>query len=184
MAEKDEQQIEKEEANTAVENENNVAEDVCEDIDKVLAALAEKNQLIEEKDDLYKRLQADFDNFRRRTRQEKEELGVVVTGEVIQEILPVIDNLERALKSDTEDASALMAGVEMIYKQLMQTMEKIGTAPIEAVGKQFDPNYHEAVMRVEDNEKEDGIVVDELQKGYITLGRVIRPSMVKVVSNS
>ena len=146
--------------------------------------MAEKNQLLEAAEARYKRLQADFENFKRRTRQEKEELGVVVTGELILSLLPVIDNFERALKTEAKDPQAVMDGIKMIYKQLTQTLEKAGTAPIEAVGKQFDPNQHEAVMRVEDDAKEDGMIVDELQKGYTVLGRVIRPSMVKVVNNS
>ena len=183
MAEKEEEQI-LEQEQTA--EENNVDE-VClqnEDVEKVLEAIVEKNRLIEETNERYKRLQADFENFKRRTRQEKEELGIVVTGEVVSTLLPVIDNFGRALQSEVQDASALLTGIDMIYKQFMQTLEKVGVVQIEAVGKQFDPKLHEAVMRMEDSETEDGIIVEELQPGYEVLGRVVRPSMVKVVNNS
>ena len=146
--------------------------------------LLAKERLLEEANDRYKRLQADFDNFRRRTRQEKEELSNIVAQNVILELLPVIDNFERALGSvATQDADKMLSGVEMIYRQLAQVLEKSGLTTVEAVGKVFDPQQHEAVMRVEDAEQPDGTIVEELQKGYAVRGKVIRPSMVKVVSN-
>ena len=146
--------------------------------------LAEKDRLLEEHNDRYKRLLADFDNFRRRTRQEKEELSNIVAQNVILELLPVLDNFERALGSAaTQDAGKMLSGVEMIYRQLAQVLEKSGLTPVESVGKNFDPQQHEAVMRVEDAEQSDGMIVEELQKGYAVKGKVIRPSMVKVVSN-
>ncbi|AIF52253.1 nucleotide exchange factor GrpE [Pelosinus sp. UFO1] len=148
------------------------------------AELLGKDRLLEEANDRYKRLQADFDNFRRRTRQEKEELSNIVAQNVILELLPVLDNFERALGSvATQDADKMLSGVEMIYRQLAQVLEKSGLTTVEAVGKGFDPQQHEAVMRVEDAEQPDGTIVEELQKGYAVRGKVIRPSMVKVVSN-
>ncbi len=151
---------------------------------KMQAELADKERLLEESSDRYKRLQADFDNFRRRTRQEKEELSNIVAQNLILELLPIIDNFERALCSAaTQDANKMLSGVEMIYRQLMQQLEKDGLVAVEAVGKTFNPQEHEAVMRVEDADQPDGIIVEELQKGYSVKGKVIRPSMVKVVSN-
>jgi molecular chaperone GrpE len=146
--------------------------------------LVEKDRLLEEHNDRYKRLLADFDNFRRRTRQEKEELSNIVAQNVILELLPVLDNFERALGSAAnQDAEKMLAGVEMIYRQFAQVLEKSGLIPVESIGRTFDPQQHEAVMRVEDADQTDGMIVEELQKGYAVKGKVIRPSMVKVVSN-
>lgn len=151
----------------------------------VLQAELEKQQgLVEEHNDRYKRLQADFENLRRRTRQEKEDLSIVVAQNFILDLLPIVDNFERALGSGlTQDAAQVLLGVDMIHRQFIQALEKCGMTAVDAVGKMFDPQMHEAVMRVEDAEQADGTVVEELQKGYAVRGRVIRPSMVKVVSN-
>lgn len=152
--------------------------------ERLLTLLEEKNQLVDEQIDRFKRLQADFDNFKRRTRQEKEELSTIVAQNILVEILPVIDNFERALQSAAaQDAASVLAGVQMIYRQFAGVMDKVGLTVIEAVGKPFDPQQHEAVMRVEDPEQPDGTITEELQKGYSVRGKVIRPSMVKVVSN-
>lgn len=163
------------------------ANDICFDyneIQKMMETIEEKNRLFEEQTDRLKRLQADFENFRRRTRQEKEELSAVVAQGVILELLPVVDNFERALSSaENQDAKLLLEGVEMIYQQLSGVLEKVGLTPIEAVGQGFDPQQHEAVMSVQDEEQPDGIVLEQLQKGYTVRGKVIRPSMVKVVNN-
>jgi len=145
--------------------------EVCFDGDEMkemMEALDVKNRELEELNNRLLRLQADFDNFRRRSRQEKEELSQVVAYGVLKEFLPVLDNFERALAASTQDAQ-LHAGVEMIYRQL---------------SGQFDPARHEAVMRVQDADQADGLIVEELQKGYEMGGRILRPSMVKVVSNS
>jgi len=153
-----------------------------QDIEKLMAAVEEKKRLFEELNERYKRLQADFDNFRRRSRSEKEELSRIVTEGVILQLLPVIDNFERALISGADqDAAKIMAGIEMIYRQFSGILDKLGVTPIQAVGEQFDPQKHEAVMRVDDADLNQGIIVEELQKGYMTHGKVIRPSMVKVV---
>lgn len=136
-----------------------------------------------EKENRYLRLQADFENFRRRTRQEKEELAAVVTQNLLKDLLPFLDNFERALAAENSDAESLRAGVEMMYNQLVEALKKEGLEYIETKDKPFDPNFHQAVMRVEDSDKEDGAIVAELQKGYMVKGRVIRPSMVQVVGN-
>lgn len=142
------------------------------------------NSLIEEHVERYKRLQADFENHRRRSRQEKEDLSMIVAQNVLLDFLPVVDNFERALSSaGSQDAAKLLLGVEMIHRQFLQVLDKCGLTTVEALGQMFDPQKHDAVMRVEDETKVDGTVVEELQKGYAVRGKVIRPSMVKVVGN-
>lgn len=132
----------------------------------------------------YKRLQADFDNFRRRTNQEKEQLSGFVKGEVLKDLLGVLDNFERAVQAPAEgDAKTFLDGFVMIQQNLMTALEKHGLQPIEAVGQKFDPNLHQAIMRVESDEYEDDIVCEVLQTGYTVDGRCIRPAMVKVVAN-
>ena len=177
-----------------VENTNDeVVEETVEPIidsvendetNKLEADIVEQKRLVEEHIDRYKRLQADFENHRRRTRQEKEDLSIVVAQNVLLDLLPVVDNFERALSSAaTQDAATVLQGVEMIHRQFLQVLEKCGLATVEAVGQIFDPQKHEAVMRVEDENQVDGTIVEELQKGYTVRGKVIRPSMVKVVGN-
>ncbi|MBO6236162.1 MAG: nucleotide exchange factor GrpE [Schwartzia sp.] len=160
----------------AGESEETAPEDADAIREKYEAELAEK-------ENRYLRLQADFENFRRRTRQEKEELAAVVTQNLLKDLLPFLDNFERALAAGGNDEGGLRAGVEMMYKQLVEALKKEGLEYIETKDKPFDPNFHQAVMRVEDAEKEDGEIVAELQKGYMVKGRVIRPSMVQVVGN-
>ena len=160
----------------AGESEETAPEDADAIREKYEAELAEK-------ENRYLRLQADFENFRRRTRQEKEELAAVVTQNLLKDLLPFLDNFERALAAEGTDEGGLRAGVEMMYKQLVEALKKEGLEYIETKDKPFDPNFHQAVMRVEDAEKEDGTIVAELQKGYMVKGRVIRPSMVQVVGN-
>lgn len=138
---------------------------------------------LEEKTNQYLRLQADFENFRRRTRQEKEELGNVVTQTILKDMLPLLDNFERALVSDQKDSDGFHKGVEMIYKQFAEALKKNGLECIATEGQKFDPNFHQAVMRVQNPDLEDDTITAELQKGYIVKGRVVRPSMVQVVSN-
>ncbi len=141
------------------------------------------NKDLQEKKDRLLRLQADFDNFRRRSAKEREEISSVVTQNFCKDMLPLLDNFERAMAAETKDVEAFQKGVEMIFTQFQEILKKNGLEHIEAVGQKFDPNFHQAVMRVEDPEKEDDTVAQELQKGYMVKGRVIRPSMVQVVSN-
>ena len=127
------------------------------------------------------RLQADFDNYRRRTRQEQSELSAFVTQNLIKELLPIIDNFERALSSrPTDDPSGFGAGVEMIFRQLYGVLEKQGITTVDAVGSLFDPNRHEAILKDTESDQPEGTVVAELQKGYAVGGKVIRPALVKV----
>lgn len=127
------------------------------------------------------RLQADFDNYRRRTRQEQAELGSFVTQNVLREFLPVLDNFERALANrPADDTAGFGAGVEMIFRQLYGVLEKQGVSVVETVGSLFDPARHEAIMRDETSDQPEGTIVAELQKGYLVAGKVLRPSLVKV----
>jgi len=174
-----ESQVAEQETLTADE----VTTEVNSEIETLKAELEQKQKDVLENADRVKRLQADFDNFRRRTRQEKEELSTFVVQGLIKDLLPLLDNLERAISVESADETSLREGVSMIYKQFFAALEKNGLESIKAVGEKFDPNFHQAIMRVEDADKEDDIVAEELQKGYSVHGRVIRPSMVKVVAN-
>lgn len=136
-----------------------------------------------ETEDKLLRLRADFENFRRRTRQEKEELGNSVEAEFVKNLLPLIDNFERAMAADTTDVETFKKGMIMIQKQLMDALKNKGLEPIETKEAKFDPNFHQAVMRVENPDLEDDTIAMEMQKGYMVKGKVIRPAMVQVVSN-
>lgn len=135
-------------------------------------------------EDKVKRQMAEFDNFRKRTSKEKEQMFSMGEKSVIEKMLPVVDNFERGLAAvpENEKDSAIVSGMEMVYKQLMKQLEDLGVKPIEAVGKEFDPNFHNAVMQVESDEFETGIVAQEFQKGYTYHDMVIRHSMVGVVA--
>lgn len=154
-----------------------------EEIEALKGQVDGLNKDLQEKKDRLLRLQADFDNFRRRSAKEREEISAVVTQNFCKDMLPLLDNFERAMAAETKDVEAFQKGVEMIFTQFQEILKKNGLEYIEAVGQKFDPNFHQAVMRVEDPEKEDDTVAQELQKGYMVKGRVIRPSMVQVVSN-
>jgi Molecular chaperone GrpE (heat shock protein) len=143
---------------------------------------AELAKQVEDYQQRYLRAQADFDNFRRRTMKEKEELGQYASMKLIGQLLPVVDNFERAVAAaaGNKDYDSLAKGVDMIFRQLAQTLEQEGLKPINAVGEPFNPEYHQAIMQVESEEHEEGIVVEEVQKGYMLKDRVLRPAMVKV----
>lgn len=131
--------------------------------------------------ELYLRKLAEFDNYRKRTERERVELHRTAGESVVRDLLPVIDNFERALvHGDEMDSKGFREGVEMISKQLFDVLERQGLAPIEPVGEEFKPEYHEAVQRVEDSEQEVGTVVSVLVKGYFFGGKLIRPAMVAV----
>ena len=142
-----------------------------------------KDENIEELEDRVKRQMAEFENFRRRTEAEKSAMFGMGVKSVIEKILPVIDNFERGIQAiPAEDKDSPVAqGMNMIYKQLTTELENLGVKPIEAVGVEFDANYHNAVMQVESDEYESGIIAQELQKGYMYRDSVVRHSMVAVV---
>lgn len=149
--------------------------------DKKQDALKEK---IDELEDRVKRQMAEFENFRKRTEREKTAMFETGAKSVIEKILPVVDNFERGLAAvpEAEKGGAFAEGMEMIYKQLMGELEKMDVKPIPAVGEEFNPEFHNAVMQVESDEYESGIIAQELQKGYTYRDSVVRHSMVGVVS--
>ncbi len=151
-----------------------------EKADKKQDVLKEK---IDELEDRVKRQMAEFDNFRKRTEKEKTAMFETGAKSVIEKILPVVDNFERGLATvpEGEKGGAFAQGMEMIYKQLLTELEAIDVKPIEAVGQEFNPEFHNAVMQVESEEYESGIIAQELQKGYTYRDSVVRHSMVAVV---
>lgn len=161
-------------------DEEQAAEETASTDAKAEAAVAEMQQR-------YMRLQADFANFKKRTAGEKLQISEVVKMEVLQNVLPVVDNFERALQVPqdklTDELKSFVDGYEMIYKQLMTVLEKEGVVKIDAIGKPFDPNYHQAVMRVASDEYDNDVVVEVLQEGYLLGDKTLRPAMVKVAFN-
>ena len=143
-----------------------------------------KDEKIEELTDRLTRQMAEFDNFRKRTDKEKSQMYEVGAKDIIEKILPVVDNFERGLdavkEEDKEDP--FVQGMEKVYKHLMTTLEEIEVKPIEAVGKEFDPNFHNAVMHVDDENFGENIVAEEFQKGYTYRDSIVRHSMVKVAN--
>jgi molecular chaperone GrpE len=146
--------------------------------------LAAKDQKIEELTDRLMRTMAEFDNFRKRTEKEKTMMYDMGVKSIIEKILPIVDNFERGLGTITEKEkeSAFAQGIELIYRQLLTSLDEIGVKPIDAVGKEFDPNLHNAVMHGEDENLGENIVSDVFQKGYLYRDTVVRHSMVKVVN--
>ena len=143
-----------------------------------------RDEKIEELTDRVKRQMAEFENFRKRTHKEKSAMYEMGAKDIIERILPVIDNFERGLATVPDDAkeTPLAEGMEKIYKQFRKTLEEAGVKAIEAVGQEFDPNYHNAVMHVDDDSLGENIVAEELQKGYMYRDSVVRHSMVKVAN--
>ena len=141
-------------------------------------------ELVEELTDRVKRQMAEFENFRKRSEKEKAGMFEMGAKSVIEQILPVIDNFERGLAAVPEEAKAdpFVEGMEKIYRQFMDTMDKQNVKPIEAVGTEFNPDFHNAVMHVEDEEAGENVVVEEFQKGYLYKDQVVRHSMVKVAN--
>ena len=177
------------EENTSEENTAEAEEDVTEEqnVDEKKGLFKKKkdkrDEQIEELNDRIKRQMAEFDNFRKRTDKEKSQMFDMGARTIIEKILPVVDNFERGLAAVPEEQrdDAFVDGMDKIYKQLMTELDGIGVKAIECVGKEFDPEYHNAVMQVENEELEAGTVASELQKGYMYKDTVIRHSMVSVV---
>ncbi|MFG6148467.1 nucleotide exchange factor GrpE [Halobacillus sp. B23F22_1] len=163
-------------------NENETAE---KSQAEVVEENSELDQLREEKEEIHNRLlrlQADYDNFRRRTQKEKEADRKYKAQSLVEELIPVLDNFERALQVevDGESAQNFASGMKMVYDQFQAALDKEGVEEIPAQGEVFDPHLHQAVMQVEDDNYESNVVVEQLQKGYRLNDRVIRPAMVKV----
>ena len=138
-------------------------------------------QQVEELTDRLKRSMAEFDNYRKRTEKEKSSMYIIGARDIVEKMLPIVDNFERGLAQAPED-DPFAEGMKMIYKQMMTAFDEMGVKPIEAVGKEFDPNLHNAVMHVEDESVGENIVVEEFQKGYTYKDFVVRHSMVKVAN--
>ncbi|KHF41913.1 protein GrpE [Halalkalibacter okhensis] len=168
----------------AVSEENVTPADEAEGANQEVEVTEEDARLAEiaELNNRLLRVQADYDNFRRRSREEKEAAAKYRSQNVIEALLPVIDNFERALlvKPEAEEAKSLLQGMEMVYRQFQDTLKSEGVEVIETVGHSFDPHLHQAVMQVEEDGFESNQIVEELQKGYKLKDRVLRPSMVKV----
>ena len=143
-----------------------------------------KDEKIEELTDKLTRQMAEFDNFRKRTEREKSQMYEVGAKDIIEKILPIVDSFERGLDAvkEEEREHPFMQGMDKVYKQMMTTLKEIGVTPIEAVGKEFDPAFHNAVMHVEDESLGENIVAEEFQKGYMYRDSVVRHSMVKVAN--
>lgn len=174
-------------SSSTTENEREAGEEMTEEqgtftLEELQQKLAEAENRAEENYQKFLRTQADFDNFRRRTRKEKEDQAKYASLNLLEQLLPAVDNFERAIEASktTQDFDSLVKGIDMVFKQLDQALQNEGLEVIPAVGEAFDPHFHQAVMQVEDSEFESGIVVEELQKGYKLKDKVIRPAMVKV----
>ena len=170
------------------QNAEQVVEEVPMDLTETLKAEIERlKKELSEKQDRIMRLQADFDNFRKRTAKEKTELAATIEQAFLKDLLPLLDNLSRATEAvengEESNVETLKKGIEMINQETIAAMGKHGLEPIDTEGQMFDPNFHQAVARIADPDKEEGAIAAELQRGYIARGRVIRPSMVQVVSN-
>ena len=161
-------------------------EDAGEETEEAAPEKDPRDEKIEELNDKYMRLMAEFENFRKRTDKEKEQMFETGAKSVIEKVLPVIDNFERALdmvgpeKESEADADPFMDGMRKVYKQLMDELDKIGVKPIEAVGQEFNPEFHNAVMQVDSEDFDSGMVAQEMQKGYMYNDSVVRHSMVGV----
>jgi molecular chaperone GrpE len=159
-----------------------VIENPTQEVDEKELKIAELEAKIAEQEALYLRLRADYDNLARRTRLDREAAEKYRAQSLLTDLLPVIDNLDRALlaEANNDEPSPLYKGVDMVYRQLIDATTREGLEVIEAIGQPFDPNVHQAVMQESDSEQQPGVVLKELQKGYKLKDRVLRPSMVSV----
>lgn len=176
---KNNEELQQEETTEEVVETTETEEITVDEKDQRIAELEAK---LAEEDTRYLRLRADYDNLTRRNRLDREAAEKYRAQSLLTELLPVLDNLDRALQVEvtTEEAASLYKGVQMVYDQLVAATEKEGLTIIPAEGESFDPNFHQAVMQEQDSEKETGIILRELQKGYQLKDRVLRPSMVSV----
>lgn len=175
-----------EENNEEVNQDEKVSEEKTEegDVAEKEEKKDKKDILIEELNDKYMRTFAEFDNFRKRSEKEKSAMFEVGAKSIIEKILPIVDSFERGLAtlSDEEKTAPFADGMDKVYKQMVKALEEAGVTPIEAVGKEFNPNMHNAVMHGEDENFGENIVAEEFQKGYMYRDTVVRYSMVKVVN--
>ncbi|HEX5563782.1 MAG TPA: nucleotide exchange factor GrpE [Sporosarcina sp.] len=166
----------------ATAEEGSDSEEVAEEIDEKDQRISELESKLQDEENKLLRVLADFENAKRRNALDQEALVKYKAQSLLTSILPVLDNFERALAVEVkvEEAQSIMTGMEMIYRNLVEALKGEGLVEIEALDKEFDPNFHQAVMTGNDPDKSSGIVLDELQKGYMLKDRVLRPTMVKV----
>lgn len=157
-------------------------DDQEEQPEEIIDEAAQLREELEAEQNKYLRLLADYDNFKRRTQKDKEIAGKFRAQSLLTDLLPVLDNFERALsvEAKSEESKSLLKGVEMVQASLLEAVKREGLEDIKSVGEAFDPNFHQAVMQEKDENAEAGTVLQELQKGYTLKGRVLRPAMVKV----
>ena len=173
-----------------IENETKIENEVCcgdsnssAEVEELQKKLDEKCKQYEDCLALAQRTAAEFENYKKRTQKEKEAIYLDASANTVCAFLPVVDNLERALKAvENEENNPLKDGVEMVMRQLNECLEKMGVEAIPAVGNNFDPELHNAVMHINDDEQGENLVIEEFQKGYTIKGKVVRHSMVKVVN--
>lgn len=172
------------EAAESTENEKKVEEAAEEKATDKSPKKDPKDAIIEELQDKNRRQMAEFDNFRKRSEKEKSAMYEIGAKDIIEKILPIVDNFERGFGciSDDEKTTPFADGMDKVFKQLTKALEDAGVKPIEAIGKEFDPNLHNAVMHVDDEEAGESIIVEEFQKGYTYRDSVVRHSMVKVAN--
>ncbi|GAB3050753.1 nucleotide exchange factor GrpE [Virgibacillus ainsalahensis] len=179
----EEEQLRKDEAEN-IEVIDSEEKDIPTEESNIDSVQKEMEALKQEKTETHERLlrlQAEYDNFKKRSQKEKEADRKYKSQDLVNELLPAMDNFERALQVETTDAnSGLVEGITMVYKQVQDALKSQGVEVIETDGKEFDPNLHHAVMQIEDEGYESNIIVEELQKGYMLKDRVVRPAMVKV----
>ena len=171
------EKVEKEEKVEKTAEEKKETEEKEDTLENEIQKLKDEANAINDK---YLRLLAEFDNYKRRTQKEKEGTYDLAVGNTVNDIIPVLDTLEISMKNETGNVEDYRKGIELVIKKFNDTLLKLGVTPIEAVGKPFDPEFHNAVMNSEDGEGESGTVLDEFQKGYMLKDKVIRHSMVKV----
>lgn len=179
---KDNAAIDEVEASKMEEISTEEVQEALQEVDEQANQIAELEAKLVEQEEKYLRLRADYDNLTRRSRLDREAAEKYRAQKLLTDLLPVIDNLDRALTAEagTDQPSSLFKGVEMVYRQLLDATTREGLEVIPAEGEAFDPNIHQAVMQEQDSEKESGIVLRELQKGYKLKDRILRPSMVSV----
>ena len=172
----------------STELENALAQEVSRlvsQLDDLKLRLLEKDQQLQEKEQQYTRFYADFENYRRRSQREKDDLQTNIKADVLKEVLTVMDNFERAksqIQIETEREEAINDSYQAVYRQFLMTLEKLGVTPIEAQGKPFDPVFHEAVMQTASDEHTEETVLAEFQRGYVIGDKVLRHAVVKVAT--
>lgn len=162
--------------------EEEVVDETAEIEEVEVDEVAQLKEALQEAENKYMRILADYDNFKRRSALDKEALQKYRSQSVLTNLIPVMDNFSRALtvEAKTDEARTMMEGMDMIYRSLLEALTTEGLTEIQALDQEFDPNFHQAIMTDKDEDKASGVVLEELQKGYILKDRVLRPSMVKV----